>query len=118
MRKISFSNEEDYTDCQDLAFHDIPELKGNYLITRQYLEARFPKIQTVLIGTRIAYFKSSERPVHYGLGTKRGTIISKMGIGGGVFEHRIEENFYDLKNFSLYFIPPREDFDMFLLSLL
>tara|TARA_Y100000310_G_scaffold286419_1_gene310545 strand:+ start:1204 stop:1575 length:372 start_codon:yes stop_codon:yes gene_type:complete len=104
---------DDYTDCQDLAFHDIPEIAWNYKINKSTLDSKFEQTDNIEDGTRIVYFKG-EKPVHYGLCTNRGTVISKIGISGPIFEHDYNNlsSKYEYDSITLYNIPLKEEFNV------
>ena len=118
MKRLRFPTEKEYTDCQDLAFHDFPDIRGNYQITREDLNQRFSETECLSVGTRVVYFDSLGNLAHFGLGTSMGKVISKKGVGGNVFNHELLDPGYDLKDIVIYSIPIREEFDSFLLELL
>lgn len=111
MKRIRIPTEQDYTDCQEFALHDFPELANSRHLELTNFDKRFRRIQSLRVGVRAVYLNEQYGLVHFGLGTSRGTIISKRGVGGLVYEHTLFEPELGEIAAILYDIPLREEFD-------
>jgi hypothetical protein len=114
MRKPTTLEPYIYLDCQDFCFHDYPELARNYKINRPHFNKMFQRIDEIKVGGRVAYMNPKGIIFHFGLCTNRGTVISKMGEYGRIYEHSIENPGWGeslIKRRTIYSIPFRQGFN-------
>jgi len=111
MRRLTKLKFEIYHDCQDFAFHDYPELARNYNIYEPEFNQMFPRMSEIELGGRIAYIDLEGTINHFGLCTNRGTIVSKNGIGGKIYEHYVEDSGWAKGIIAIYFVPFQSGFN-------
>ena len=98
MNQISIPN--DFTDCQALAFFDIPDLAYKYSLDKRKLERLIDPVEIPNNGSKVVYFLR-EMPIHYGIFWHE-RVISKFGRNGGIYIHKLNEIPYDYDTICFY----------------